>query len=208
MARRLPPRHRSGPKKGQFKKRGTSSRRRRRRRNPVSTTTRAATRRRAPAARRRAPARRRNPRRRGIVEQLTGGVQDAVGIVLGKAAARALPSMVGMQKAGNTGLLTQAIAALAAGMAADRFLGVRTGRLVLAGGLTAPLESFVVGAGIPWISGALQPTGMGAYVTPHAIAAAPTRVGMGSYVQPSNGLGSYVEAEAWGGFEDGGWAQQ
>lgn len=196
VAKRLPPRHKSGPKKGQFRKRASS-----RKRNPAPRTTRqAAPRARAttrgrPTTRRRVNpgrtvARRRNPPRVKIVKQLQSGVVGAAGVLIGKAGARTIPVLAGLPKGGNTGLLIQAATAIALGMAADRVLGKRMGEMVLAGALTAPLETLVVAYNVPFFAPALEPTTavaeLGAYV--HGGAA------LGSYV-PSRGLGSYVTPE-------------
>ena len=188
VARRLPPRHKSGKKKGQFRKRASS-----RKRNPTPRTTRqAAPRARATTRRRvknpgRTVARRRNAPRMNVVKKLQTGVMGAAGVLIGKAGARTIPVLAGLPKGGNTGLLIQAATAIALGMAADRVLGKRMGEMVLAGALTAPLETLVVSYNVPFLAPALSPTTsvaeLGAYV--HGGAA------LGSYV-PAPGLGSYV----------------
>lgn len=108
---------------------------------------------------------RRNPGRafsRGAVAQLTRGVKDAFAIVVGKAAARALPSFIGLPQTGAVALLTQAAVAVGVGMVATRFAGGDVGRFVTAGALAAPLEGIVAGLGIPVLSPALAsyPLGM------------------------------------------------
>lgn len=100
---------------------------------------------------------------RGIQKKLTDGAVDAVQIVLGKAAARAIPVAFNLPRQGNTGLAVQIASAVAAGMVGEKVLGRAAARMILAGGLSAPIESFVAGAGIPYLSGALQP--MGRYPT-------------------------------------------
>ncbi|KKK98944.1 hypothetical protein LCGC14_2637710, partial [marine sediment metagenome] len=114
MARRLPPRHKSGPKKGRFMKRGGSRSRKRapqRRRQVAGTAVarRAPRRRAAPRARVArgrgrvyAPRRRRrNPPRmsiRSITKQLTDGAMDAALVLAGKAATRTIPLAANLPK--------------------------------------------------------------------------------------------------------------
>jgi hypothetical protein len=92
---------------------------------------------------------------RALVPMITQGFKDAAGVVVGKAAARAIPQMVGLAQAGYAGLAIQGVAAIAAGYAANRFLGANFGRMVLAGGLSAPLEALVKSLNIPIISAGL-----------------------------------------------------
>ncbi len=203
MARRLPRRYKSGPKKGQFMPKGA----RKRKRNPArkaATTTR---RRRAPARKRKRnigrtvarkrsrPAARkrrsyaRNPRRPNIVRTLTDGIVEAGQILIGKAAVRTLPDLAGLPKQGNMGIAVQAGAALVIGFVADMFLGRNAVRAITAGALTAPLETLIVAYKVPWLAGALAPvtagSALGAYVQPGGPAriAASTAPGMGRYVR-------------------------
>lgn len=122
--------------------------------------------------RRRAVSKRRSFRRsarkmsRALVPMVTQGFKDAAGVVVGKAAARAIPQMVGLAQAGYVGMAIQAVAAVAAGWAANRFIGANFGRMVLAGGLSAPLESLVKSLNIPIISAGLSDDylpGIGSY---------------------------------------------
>lgn len=110
------------------------------------------------AARRRRKSYRRNqPRQlRGIVRQLTDGAVGAFQILTGKALARAIPEMVGMPKEGPTGIAIQGAVAIFAGMMARQFFGAEAGKMVLAGALTAPVETLIVTANIPVISPALS----------------------------------------------------
>lgn len=151
-------------------------RKKRRRRNPGLT----------PAAflnpRRRGGKRRRhNPRRgsrrrrrnpfgsspRGIVGMVTQGSVDALGIVTGKIASRAIPALVGINQTGITGVAIQAASAVAAGFLGSK-LNRNFGRMVLAGGLAGILEGYAKAANIPVISPALgdeYDAVMGTYVT-------------------------------------------
>ncbi len=205
MARRMPRRYKSGPKRGQFMSKAA----RKRKRNPPRKRARAATstRRRAPAkrkrnigrtvARRANPVRKkrrsyaRNPRRPNIIRTLTDGLVEAGQILVGKAAVRTLPDLAGLPKQGNMGIAIQAGAALVIGFVADMFLGRNAVRAITAGALTAPLETLIVAYQIPWLSGALAPVtangALGAYVQrggggPGRVAAA-TAPGMGRYVR-------------------------
>lgn len=160
--RKLPPRYKSGPKKGQFKpksarRRSSSSKSRkrkrtttRRRRNPGRTT-----RSRTRTRRRRA---RSNPRRMPVLQQFTDGVVEAGQILVGKAAARSIPDIVNLPKEGNVGLAIQAGTALVIGYVADMFLSRDASRAMTAGALTAPLETLIVSSGVPWLAPALSPT--------------------------------------------------
>lgn len=158
MARRLPPRHKSGPKKGRFKKRAGA-----RRRNPpvrrAAAKRRAAPRRAAP--RRAAPRRsyRRNPARLDVVRMLTRGTTMAAQVLIGKAATRAAPDLMNLPKGGNTGLAVQVATALGVGFLAQQFLSQSAAAAILAGGLTAPVETLIVNANIPYLSQYLSPNG-------------------------------------------------
>lgn len=121
-----------------------------------------------------------------VLKKLTGGVKDAGGILLGKAAARAIPVQFGLPKQGAIGLGVQAGVGLAAAMLADKFLGREMGRMVLAGALSAPMETLVVSAGIPFLSPALSPVSqmgdLGAYAgTPLGVYAGAGRRALAGY---------------------------
>jgi len=160
MARKTPPRYTSGPKKGQFKPRGA---RKRSRRNPIMAKAKASTapRRTSTGARKvRAYVAKRNPPRRGdILDTMTQGAMAAGGVLVGKAAARSLPQLLSLPQAGNVGLAVQAATAVVVGYLADRFIGPDVGQSILAGGLSAPMESLVIRLNIPWLSPALASAG-------------------------------------------------
>ncbi|MEE8177703.1 MAG: hypothetical protein V3T65_06890 [Acidobacteriota bacterium] len=132
--------------------------RRRRRAAP-----RAAPRRRAAVRRRRY--RRNQPRRGRIIQQLTDGATGAFQVLIGKATARSVPQMIGLPAEGAFGIAVQAGVGIVAGMLAHQMFGKRAGDFVLAGALTAPLESIIVAANIPILSPALSayPQLMSAY---------------------------------------------
>jgi hypothetical protein len=217
MAKRTRPRYKSGPKKGQFMSdraiaasKGGRKRTRRKattRRNPgrsvaVRKSNPPRRKRRSPAkVARRRPVTRRNPpkRRLDIIGSLMDGGIEAVQILVGKAAARSIPDLIRAPKEGNVGLAVQAATALVVGWGASMFLSPNAARAMLAGGLTAPIETLVVAYRVPWLSNALAPVtaanNVGAY--------ARGRIGNGvsGYVRarPSieiqeRGLGGYVSS--------------
>lgn len=151
--------------------------RKRRRRNPGMTN--AALTALNPRRRRRryrnAPGRRRRRRNpafgfgggRGVVAQLMQGGQDALGIVVGKAASRAIPALVNLTQTGPAGVAIQAASAIAAGWIGS-MVNRNFGRMALAGGLAGIVEGFVKVANIPILSASLgdeYDAVMGAYVT-------------------------------------------
>ncbi|MGE0161058.1 MAG: hypothetical protein AB7T31_16805 [Gemmatimonadales bacterium] len=216
MARRTPPRHKSGPKKGQFMKRGATSRRRRRaRRNPGRTVPAAQAnprRRRRRSAPRAAPLRRRRRARRNpprgrfpspqqLVRNLTDGAIGAGQVLIGKAVVRSVPDIAGLPKEGNVGLAIQAAVALVAGVLADMFLSKDASRAILYGGLSAPVETMVVAYKVPWLSGALSPVTQTATLSSYVMGANGGRLGRyareriaATSANGDRGLGSYVSA--------------
>ncbi len=121
------------------------------------------------------PGRRRRRRRnpfgmggaRGIVAQLTQGAVDALGVVTGKAASRAIPALIGLNQTGPAGVAIQAASAIAAGWLGS-LVNRNFGRMALAGGLSGIVEGFVKVANIPILSASLgdeYDAVMGTYVT-------------------------------------------
>lgn len=193
------------------KRKSTTRRKTTTRRKPVARkrTTRRTTKRRLP--RRRSGARRgrsltfrpvrgkvytKNPRftMRGIGRTLQQGAIDASGVVVGKAATRMVSNMIPFGGTGAIALLKQALSAVAVGMVASRFINPSYARFVLAGGLAAPVETFLQGLPIigPAISGGEQ---LGEYL---GIAPLP----IGEYIQEGSqypqdvadvAMGEYVE---------------
>lgn len=114
---------------------------------------------------------------------LRQGIGDAAGVVAGKALARIVPTVVPqLPKAGPLGLAVQAATAVLVGWAAADVLKLPrdVARSLLAGGLSAPLETAAVAYRIPVLGPALDPVQQAA-----AVAAVS---GVGSYANP-NGLG-------------------
>jgi len=115
------------------------------------------------------------------VKTLLNGAIDAGEVVVGKAAARAIPNLVGLPTSDMTGLIVQGLSAVVVGWAGHSFISPNAGKMMLAGALSAPIESFIKSMNIPFISANLgedvvEIEGMGTYpqlATP----------GMGTYVQ-------------------------
>lgn len=207
MAKRAArPRYKSGPKKGQFmSNRAIAAKKAARSRKRTTTTRKRATRKRNPGrsvAPRKSPtkrkAARRNPprkRRVDIVGSLIEGGTEAAQILIGKAAVRSIPDLIGAPKQGNVGLAVQAGAALVTGYVAGMFLSENAARAMMAGGLTAPLETLIVSYRVPWLSNALSP------MTAQAEVGAYARGRLGAYPRPQarpqlvveeRGLAGYV----------------
>lgn len=114
------------------------------------------------ASRAHAPARRHarrrsyrhNPGATGLLPMLMQGVMDAGQIVLGKAAVRALPALLKLPSEGAIGIGIQAATAVGLGFAAEK-VKRGAGRMVTAGALAAPIESFVKSLNVPILSTAL-----------------------------------------------------
>jgi hypothetical protein len=113
-----------------------------------------------PHRRRRARRRayRRNPPRPFRLEKLPqllmDGAIDGLQVVVGKAAARTIPTLINVPTAGPIGLAIQALSAVAAGFAGS-FLSPNAAKMFLAGGFAAPVESLIKGLNIPVLSAAL-----------------------------------------------------
>lgn len=175
----------TGPKKGQFKPGSRKKKRAPAKRKASGGTRKAASRRRTY---------RRNPRQPDVVKMFMAGTMTAGQVLIGKAAARAVPDMMDLPKEGNTGLAVQAAVAIAVGFVADMFLPKAVAASMLAGGLTAPLETMIQVWNVPWLADYLSATsaqeGVGAYV----LATPPPLKALGSY--PNFGrVGAYVEED-------------
>lgn len=157
-------------------------------------------RRRSAPRRRRRRAPRRNPRgfkiptMRGVFAQIQTGVVDAAEVVIGKAAARAIPTAINLPKEGPMGLLIQAGTAIVVGMLGVQFISKNAGKMMLAGALAAPVESLIAGLNIPFISPALAPVGMGLYPQLYSY----PQVGAGAAAEPvPTGLVDWTEDAAY-----------
>lgn len=122
-----------------------------------------------------------------------GGAVDATEVVLGKAVARIIPSFANLPQAGAVGLAVQVGSALLAGYLARR-ISPNASKMVLAGGLAAPIESFIKGMNIPLVSAALGDEGyyaVGAYPMAPAISAYPSASLSGDEEDVSGGVYGY-----------------
>jgi len=170
--RKMPARYTSGPKRGQFKPKAKRKSPARKRATPRRNAPQAAAPRRA-APRRNAP---RRPKMPDLVGMLMDGTVNAGQVLVGKAAARSVPDLMGLPKEGNVGLAIQAAVAVGVGFFADMFLSRQAAAAILAGGLTAPLETFLVAQDVPWIGEALSPVTAAAEVGAYTMGRYPARV--------------------------------
>ena len=122
---------------------------------------------------------------------LFGGVVDAGEVLAGKVVVRTIPGLVGLPTTDMLGLVVQSLTAVLAGGVAHSFVSPNAGKMVLAGGLAAPLESLLKGLNIPFIS-----ANLGEDVVEID--------GMQSYPQITSGVGSYP---SYGEVEDYNYAQ-
>jgi hypothetical protein len=81
---------------------------------------------------------------------------DAVQVLAGKAAARIIPEQFGIPKEGTTGIAAQAAVAVAVGIFGRQLFGADVAKMMMAGALTAPVESIIVQADVPVLSPALS----------------------------------------------------
>lgn len=169
--RKMPERYKTGAKKGQFKPKAARS-------TPKKRS--------APAAKKKAaarrPAARRNPRAPDIFVMLKDGTVAAAQVLTGKALTRTVPDMVNLPRAGNTGLAVQVGIALLLGYGASMFFARQSAAAIMAGGLTAPLETLLVANDVPWIGQALAPTAGQAAVNGYS---------MGRYSEGGPRIGRY-----------------
>lgn len=82
------------------------------------------------------------------------GVKDGATVVAGKAATRIVSGLLPLPKDGVMGIAVQGVSAIIVGLAGQKFLGRDAGRLLLAGGFAAPIESFA--KGLPVVGAALS----------------------------------------------------
>lgn len=155
--RRTTTRHRRARRRAKEAPVARAHRRRRRRhsfrRNPESHRTRVRAARRGARHRRRYH---RNPLGGGMMRRVTEGLKGGVGVVLGKAAARAIPTFIGQPRTGPIGIGLQALAAVVLTPVVAKFAGGEFGKAFLYGGFAAPLEGLAVGMNIPILSPALS----------------------------------------------------
>jgi hypothetical protein len=116
---------------------------------------------------------------------------DAALILVGKAGARTIPSMLpNLPKEGNIGLAVQALVAVAIGLLADQVLPSGQAKMVMAGGLTAPVETLVVSFNVPFLADALAPVTASEQLSAYYGYVQPPQL------PPSDGVGAYVHEGA------------
>lgn len=84
------------------------------------------------------------------------GIKGGTGVVLGKAAVRALPSLVRLPTTGVMGAAVQGVTGVLLAPFVSRFLGGEWGTAFLYGAFAAPIESLIVGMNIPVLGPALS----------------------------------------------------
>lgn len=114
------------------------------------------------------------------VRTLMNGAIDGAEVVVGKSLVRTLPGMVGLPTTDQTGLLIQALSAILVGWAGHTFISPNAGKMFLAGGLGAPMETLIKQLNIPFIS-----AGLGEEVVEIE--------GMSAYPQIANSLSAYPQ---------------
>lgn len=101
---------------------------------------------------------RRNPRMprtaMGFVTMVTNGAIDAGEVVVGKALTRLVPQTFGLPRDGAMGLGVQVLSAIFIGWVGT-FISGNASKMMLAGGLSAPVEDFLKSMNIPIIGPAL-----------------------------------------------------
>lgn len=128
---------------------------------------------------------------KGILNQLTTGAIDASEIVVGKAIARSIPGLLGISTSGTMGLVIQLGGGIAAGFIGN-FINPNAGKMMLAAGLAAPIESLIKQMNIPFISSALGEDEL------VEISAYPQLDGVGDYVE----MGAYPGSGDLVGYEE------
>lgn len=102
---------------------------------------------------------RRNPilgGRGNLMRTVTEGVKGGLGVLAGKVAARAVPTLIGQPRTGMVGMAIQAAVAIVLAPMVGRFAGGEFGKAFLWGSFASPLESVVVKLNLPVIGPALS----------------------------------------------------
>jgi hypothetical protein len=160
--------------------------------------------RRAPAKRapaKRAPARRAAPRRnpplnlRRMGDAIIEGGMNASLIVAGKAASYSLPDLVGLPRAGATGLGVRLLTGVVMGLGGDMVGYPALGARLMEGAFVGAIEDAAVGYEIPWLGTALsRAPGLASYPrSPYGgtMAAYPRRAALPAPRAAVRTLGSY-----------------
>ena len=151
-------------------------------------------------ARKRRRRRRKNvPTLKGITQDVTTGAVDAVQVLAGKAAARIIPEQLGIPKEGTTGIAAQAAVAVAVGIFGRQLFGADVAKMMMAGALTAPVESIIVQADVPVLGPALSAyPQFRAYVQPGAGDRLPSNRIPALSAWPDVGLEAYDDGAGYG----------
>lgn len=125
-----------------------------------------------------------NPR--GIMNFVLAGAIDATEVVLGKAGVRIVAGYLpaSIPQTGAVGLAIQVALATGLGFGAHKFVSPNAGKMVLAGGLSGVIESFIKSLNIPILSPAL-----GDATSYYAVGAYPSSVG--AYPALPSGMSAY-----------------
>lgn len=125
-----------------------------------------------------------NPR--GIMNFVLTGAIDATEVVLGKAGVRIVAGYLpaSIPQTGAVGLAIQVALATGLGFGAHKFVSPNAGKMVLAGGLSGVIESFIKSLNIPILSPAL-----GDASSYYAVGAYPSSVG--AYPALPSGVSAY-----------------
>ena len=141
---------------------------------------------------------RRNPRAPGIGDafvMLRDGGLAAVQVLAGKAGVRSLPQVLNLPKEGNVGLGVQIATALALGYVSTMFFSRGASAAIMAGGLSAPIETLIVAYDVPWFGEALAPTSTQAAVNNLSAGTGryprPVGTGVSRYPKPAVALAGY-----------------
>ena len=94
------------------------------------------------------------PSTKKFVDMGIAGIFDATHIVIGKSVARMVPNLVGLPNVGMLGILVQFGGGVVAGLLGS-FISPNAGKMMLASGLAAPMESLIKQMNIPFISASL-----------------------------------------------------
>jgi hypothetical protein len=123
-------------------------------------------------------------------KNLMGGVIDAGEVLVGKVVVRTVPGLIGFGSSDTIGLAIQALTAIVAGGVAHTFVNHNAGKMILAGGLAAPLETLIKSLNIPFIS-----AGLGEDVVEiDGVSAYPQLTNMGAYPQYGEEMVNQQEA--------------
>lgn len=117
--------------------------------------------------------------RGGIVQRVTEGVKGAIGVVAGKVASRAIPTMIGLPRTGTMGIAVQALTGVVLAPFVGRMVGGDFGKAFLWGAFASPVESLVVRLNLPVVAPALSSYADEVAAIPYAPGAMSAALGAG-----------------------------